>query len=131
MPVIRARFRPNHSVVDGMGAQMMSGDTADVASWSARQAVMAALTLSPRGESSDPYVAHFNVDATVTTIDGKPRRSSRVVNDSDHAAAVEFGSGERNAGQTGPNPRPQGGFNNPRRVLARAGDLIGEYQARD
>lgn len=128
MPVARARFVPNHGPT-GMGGQMMSGETADLAEWAGRQVVFAALGISPR--TSGDYAAHFEVVHDVQVIDGNPRRSSVVVNDSDHAAAVEFGSGRENEGMTGPGERPQGGWNRPARVLARAGDMVGEYQDRE
>ncbi|HEX5511614.1 MAG TPA: hypothetical protein VFX41_07840 [Actinomycetales bacterium] len=133
MPIAGARFRPDHSYTTGMGAQMMSDETDDLAAWAARQAVMAALTLAPRSGDGrgDTYVDHFSVDHTVEVIDRKPRRSARVVNDAEHAAAVEFGSGERNDAMTGPNDRPQGGWNNPNRVLARAGSMVGEMRDTD
>ena len=79
------------------------------------------------------YVRHFDVEHTIIMFKAKgqkrhPRGIALVTNDSDHAAAIEFGSGRTNEGQSPGRPRPQGGGNVPYRVLGRAAGKIGDYR---
>ena len=78
------------------------------------------------------YVKHFDVEHAVIQFKAKgqkrhPRAIALVTNDSDHAAAIEFGSGRTNEGQSPGKPRPQGGGNVPYRILGRAAGKIGDW----
>lgn len=50
-----------------------------------------------------------------------------VVNTSDKAPAIEFGSGRPNEGQSPDIPREQGGSNRPFRILGRAAARVGDF----
>jgi hypothetical protein len=50
-----------------------------------------------------------------------------VVNTSDKAPAVEFGSGEPSVGESSGDPREQGGSNRAFRVLGRAAARVGDF----
>lgn len=128
MPVVAARFVPNHK---GMRAQMMSDDTQDVADKAARDVIFAALPISPESDPTEKgasdgtsYKQHFSVRQIVVTINGNPRRAAAAVNDSKYAAQVEFGTGPGWKGE-----RRQGGTpGTPSRVLGRAGATVGQYR---
>ena len=53
------------------------------------------------------------------------RLTEEVVNESDVAAAIEFGTGMGRPGQTG--ERPQGGYSFPHRILGKAGAAVGQH----
>lgn len=83
--------------------------------------------------SSEPkdgpaYADSFHVvPGKIITIEGLPRVTSDVVNTADHAAALEFGSGDQSVGDSAGEPRPQGGSNKAMRPLGRAGAKIGDF----
>jgi hypothetical protein len=96
-----------------------------------------AKAISPEGPERGPDSGPAYKDSFIVVpgeplkIDGLERATALVGNTSDHAAAIEFGSGEvgdivGGGGSTGEG-RPQGGGNSPKRVLARAGSRIGEF----
>jgi hypothetical protein len=63
----------------------------------------------------------------ILKIKGLKRVTSNVGNTADHAAAVEFGSGEGSLGDSSGETRPQGGSNRPQRVLGKAGRIMGDF----
>lgn len=93
-------------------------------------AALAGTLVEHKGERSadKPYAASFKViPGVIVTIDGLPRVTSNVWNSSDHAAALEFGSGEPSVGESTGESRPQGGYNEAQRPLGRAGAMIGDF----
>jgi len=78
------------------------------------------------GRQSKPrYKDSFKVTVgSVVKIKGLKRVTSNLGNTADHAAAIEFGSGE---GSTDAEDRPQGGGNLPFRVLGRTGRAFGDF----
>lgn len=57
----------------------------------------------------------------------QPRAVVEVVNTDEKAAAIEFGSGQPSVGDAAGDPRPQGGSNQPFRVLGRAAARVGDF----
>lgn len=98
----------------------------------AAKVVVAIATATAPSRSGD-YASRFKVDETATIMfkpkGGKrhPRAIALVTNDSDHAAALEFGSGGRSVGTSSGQPRPQGGSNEPYRTLGRAAGKVGDW----
>jgi len=66
------------------------------------------------------------VPGSLVKIKGLRRVSTNVVNTADHAAALEFGSGEASGDGE---PRPQGGGNLPKRPLGKAGMMMGDFHS--
>lgn len=103
----------------GFGGFMMSPQSRRPAIAAATRGVFLALAISPRSESDgDHYADHFHVDAhspPVLVRDRSyvnPRVGARIVNTSDHAAAVEFGNSHARRHH---------------RVLGRVGAQLGDY----
>jgi len=57
----------------------------------------------------------------------QPRAVAEVINTDDKAPAIEWGSGQANDGASPDTDRPQGGSNQPFRVLGRAGARVGDF----
>jgi hypothetical protein len=91
-----------------------------------------AKAISP--ESDEPVDKPKYRDSFIV-VPGKPlkikgllRATALVGNTAPHSAAIEFGSGEGSVGDSAGEGRPQGGSNQPYRVLGRAGATIGEFR---
>lgn len=84
-------------------------------------------------ERDGHYRDKFSIDNSQKTILFKPRGGPRapravavVQNTAKNAAALEFGSGDESVGTPGIK-RPQGGWNNMKRPLGRAGGKVGDW----
>lgn len=112
------------------GKLMVSKQIEDVAIQAARdierKAIEFAPTSSPEQKGAGDgtrYVDHFEVHPDVVSLNGEPRASAVVINDSDYAPQVEFGIGPGWKGE-----RVQGGNpGTPSRPMGRAGEAVGEY----
>lgn len=112
------------------GAFAVSPRIQKVALKIAKDVKAVAESIAPVGDGRDPKDGPAYKDSFIVVpgpplkIDGLERATALVGNTADHAAAVEFGSGE---GSTDAEPRPQGGGNHPHRTLGRAGSMIGDF----
>ena len=81
------------------------------------------------GHYADKFrVNHANYAAKIKTRYGHvPHAIAEIVNDSDSAPAVEFGSGKPSVGDSSGETRVQGGYNKPKRALGRAASKIGDF----
>jgi hypothetical protein len=76
-------------------------------------------------EGKPRYKDSFKVTVgEIVKIKGLKRVTANLGNTADHAAAIEFGSGE---GSTDAEYRPQGGGNLPFRVLGKTGRAFGDF----
>lgn len=80
-------YKPNRA---GIRAYLNSPDVYEAVSSVARDVKHTAEALAPVGETGD-YKSSFQIDRAEVVIDGTPHATARVVNTSDHAAAVEWG----------------------------------------
>jgi hypothetical protein len=91
-----------------------------------------AKSISPDGEEETgkpKYKDQFIVvPGKPLKIKGLSRATALVGNTDPKAAAIEFGSGDGSVGDSAGEGRPQGGSNQPFRVLGRAGAMIGEFR---
>lgn len=95
-----------------------------------------ALAKATVGRSDDArdghYVDHFSINQIfgghiATKYDPKSKRAIvEIVNDAKNAVMLEFGSGLGAAGSTG--EREQGGWNEAKHPLARAGSKVGDFR---
>jgi len=116
--VRNARFRPDDEgrmAAGDFGQFMLSEQIQDVAEEGARD--IAALATADQKISSDPYTAEAHEPIVIA---GNPRATAQVVGNDRLHAVEEFGSGTRSQGTTAGQPRPQGGYSEPRRTLAKA-----------
>lgn len=91
-----------------------------------------AKAISPEGDEREEGVAYKDsfivVPGKPLKIKGLSRATALVGNTAPHSAAIEFGSGDGSVGDSAGEGRPQGGSNQPFRVLGRAGATIGEFR---
>jgi hypothetical protein len=114
---VPAVYVPDNS---DFGKFILSADVHRVAIEAAGDVVKRAVEIAPfdamRDRPGGHYVDHFKVNGAVApvVVGGNPRAAAEVYNDSDHAAAIEFGN-SRNGGRG-------------QRVLRRAGASVGEMR---
>lgn len=114
MPVEFSHFRADHKSI---GEFLVSGQLRDAVRGGADDVARIANATTITKLKGEYYVEH-GPDVIVTK-NGNPRLSEQVRCDHPAAAAIEFGSGRKK-------DRPQGGSSDPKRILGKAGEHVGD-----
>lgn len=113
------------------GAFCMSPRMQGLVNKVSRDGAIIARMLSPDGVDKEGGVKYrdsfFVKVGKPLRIDGLLRVTSLIGNSDPKAPAIEFGSGKASVGDSADVERPQGGSNEPFRVLGKVGRILGDF----